>query len=285
LWDGSIVHGDILSNRILGTVKAHGKYVSSIATDGGRGVVVSASPVQLTGHVAIWRGWRADFLREREPSVEWIGAIARSTAENHGTSVPAQRLADRLVSPRIVAGRPDDLVGEARAVREYDDLRAADLLAEAVASGRGAELSPDERGLAGQALLAIDAEGGLALLHEAARAGSADAHVAIGLHLVRGTRTDAGWEAALPHFLDAAERGHAHAAYLLGYYHDRIERGLVGSVNWRSIAMPTGASTEPDRRGQLARKWYQRAAAAGSEPARQRLVELAGETGDTSPTS
>jgi TIR domain len=277
LWDGSIVHVDILSKQVIGTVKAHAKYVSSIATDSSRGMLASASPAPYADHLAVWQAWAPQFFREYPPSADWIGEVRKSIETKHGTSAHFVRSEDMDAPLGIVSAAADDPVAEARAMREYDEMRAADLLADAAASGRVTELSPDERRLAGQVLLATDAAPGMELLEDAARSGSAEAHVAIGVHLLGRHHTEASWAHAIPHFRDAAAQGHAHGAYLVGYYYDHIEGGLVAAVNWRSIAAPTGVPAEPDRRKKLARQWYERAAAAGSLPARERLAGMFGD--------
>jgi TPR repeat protein len=101
--------------------------------------------------------------------------------------------------------------------------------------------------------------------------------VALGLHLLGPRKTEAAWTRALPHFRAAADGGNAHGAYLVGFYHDHIDGGFVAAVNWRSIAAPTGvpAPARLESRRSLARDWYERAARAGSVPARERLAEMA----------
>jgi WD40 repeat protein len=274
LWDGSIVHVDILSKQVIGTVKAHARYVSSISIDSDRGVLASASPVPYANHLAVWQAWDPQFFREYPPSADWIAEVKKSIETKHGTSAHLQRAEEMDAPLGITSAAAEDPVAEARAVRGYDEMRAADLLAHAAASGRITELSPDERRLAGEVLLATDAVGGMELLEGAARSGSAEAHVAIGVHLLARHQSEADWARALPHFRKAAAQGHAHGAYLVGYYHDRIDGGFVAAVNWRSIAAPTGVPAKPDRRKELAREWYERAAAAGSMLARERLADM-----------
>lgn len=274
LWDGSIVHLDILSQQVINTVKAHAKYVSSIATDATRGLLFSASPAPYAEHLAVWRRWDPRFFQERHPSAERIAHVREAIERRHGTSVHAGRSERSDLPLGIAPARVDDPVAEGRAVREYDEMRAADLLAQAASSGRLTELSPDERRLAGEVLLATDVLRGVQLLEDAAGSGSAEAHLAIGLYRLGAQPTEVSWARALPHFRGAAEAGLAHGAYLVGYYYDHIDGGTVAAVNWRGIAAPTRVPGGFDRREQLARDFYQRAADGGSLAARRRLDEM-----------
>jgi WD40 repeat protein len=278
LWDGSIVHVDILSRRVISVVKAHKKYVSSLACDHARGLLVSSSPIPKVSRLAVWRAWDPEFFRETVAHGERLAEIRRAIEIRHGTLASTVDADDPDGPLNIINATSADAVAEARAMRDYDEMRAADLLAEAATAGRVAELSVDERRLAGEVLLRTDPTRGLPLLEEAARDGSIEADLTIGVHLLGKHPGHASWERAVPNFRRAAERGHAHAAYLVGYYHDRIERGVVGAVNWRAIALPTGVTNEPDRRNEIARKWYELAARGGSSLAQSRLTELSPDT-------
>lgn len=276
LWDGSLVHADPLTERVITTIKAHAKYIASIACDYDRGIILTSSPVPEGNPVAIWRGWNPEFF-SRRADAERIAYVRRTFAARYSSRMSESEddhERGEEASLKVIWANPDDPVTEGRCAQEYDDARAADLFAQAALAGRASELSPEEQALAGEVLLARATAEALPLLQQAARAGSTKADMIIGRHFLGEHPRSSDWESALPHFRRAAERGDAHAAFLVGYYYDRFVRGAVGAVDWRAIAAPSGVGPAVDDPAETACIWYKRAAAAGSERASARLAEL-----------
>jgi len=248
--------------------------VASIACDYDRGVILTSSPAPEGNPVALWRGWNPEFF-SRPADAERIAYVRRTFKGRHSSRMSEDDdEGGEEVSLKVVRANPDDPVTEGRHAREYDDPRAADLFAQAALAGRAAELSPDEQAHAGEVLLASACSEALPLLQQAALSGSIKADMIIGGHLLGEHPRTSDWESALPHFRRAADRGHAHAAFLVGYYYDWFVRGAVGAFDWRAIAAPSGVGPDADDPAETARVWYERAAAAGSERARARLAEL-----------
>ena len=239
-------------------------------------MVLSASLEPRSGYAALWRAWDPEFFRDGPLDEKRIAEVRRVFEDRHGASLdPGHRTDSRSLS--IVPAVPEDSLAAAREAQAYDFARAGDLFAHAVRAGRIEELSPDERGRAGHVLLATEPSRALPLLEEAARGGSADADVTIGQYLVGRDARDADWEPALAHFRRAADRGHAYAAYLVGFYYDQIVRGRVGAVDWRQFASP-GLPFEPapddpaHRRAPLVRARRRRWVAGGRRTARPDLA-------------
>ena len=274
LWDGSILHADILSERVLSQVKGDQKVIGSVACDHASGLVASSCGDHFSRPLLVWRGWDADFFGQ-PASAARIREVTERFKQRHG-ALGSRRPGQGIGLPlQLKPAVPTDPLAEARALRDDDEMRAADLFVQAAAGGRLHEMAAEEVRLAGQVLLVDDAPGGLALLDRAARGGSVEAVFRIGAHHL-GTRPGhAQWAAALRFFEMAGEHGHAHAAYLVAYYNDHVLRGQVGAVDWRAIAAPTfDSECVPGEAERTAHLWYERAAAGGSKAAAQRLAAL-----------
>lgn len=279
LWDGSIVHVDILSRRILDHWKAHDKYVSSIDCDLASGIIVSTSPLGEgldagdTKRVKIWRGWNPMFFSGPEYS---FARVRAAVEDRYGAFRGAGRREQEKYPLNV--RRPEDVsdpVEEGRSYTAADPTMAGDWFGLACLDGRQDELTPDEKLLAGQSLLDADRELALDLMYDASAAGSVEADFAIGMAMLDAGQSDDDWREAIPFVLRAAEAGNARAQYAAGYYFDRIERGTVAMVDWRAICRPgIPLLLDPDSPESRARVWYERAAAQDVVQARQRLREL-----------
>jgi TPR repeat protein len=228
-------------------------------------------------NVAVWRGWDPDFFRGNPVAADWSDHLMANFEDCYGAFNLDQAGVRSLRSFDISPVTDFDDIARGREMLIRDSKYSADLFARAIRSGRETELSPDEMFLAGQSFRESgDTERGRRLIDEAAQAGVSEASVALGLEALGAGRDLEEWAPALPYFRAAAGAGHAHAAFLLGYYYDRMVRAEVGEVDWRALARPTQPGpAEPGEAERQAQHWYEIAAEQGHPRAKARLQESA----------